>query len=187
MLPPDWESGWNLLESHSATACYQELPHPLGEVPVKVTVLIRALTGVNAGLVFEAYGAGSFSDDDVDNTYCGVVYNYNELAVRVYAPTAGNTNNDSYAFCTGTAAKNKVSNKIKYLHMSNICNNIKYITFTSLGGSSWGNGYSSQADHQAEVKAKAWLLSSMRPPCWISQPVLTGRYQQLVILQHFTT
>ena len=93
---PDWESEWLFMSSQHCPGgdgvytSYRELNHNLGEVPLRVKVLVQPLSGPNSGLVFEAPGAGAQRDDNTIMHYCGVVYNYDANLIRLYAPTKQN-------------------------------------------------------------------------------------------------
>ncbi|XP_065837147.1 uncharacterized protein [Oscarella lobularis] len=84
VLKPAWESSWFTMSSQSGVASFTELNHNLGTLPLKVTVLSRALVPNNAGFIFEGVGAATGEDEAAD--YGGVLYAFNENSVRIWVP-----------------------------------------------------------------------------------------------------
>mgnify|MGYP003573965586 CR=1 FL=1 len=97
---PSWQSDWVTMQSQAGADSFMELNHGLDELPLKGKVLVRPLSGPNAGLVFEGIGSQQ-SDDDFDNPYCGVVFMYNSTHARVGAPTVNNGFAAGRIFCAG--------------------------------------------------------------------------------------
>ncbi|KAL4232417.1 hypothetical protein ACF0H5_009985 [Mactra antiquata] len=96
---PSYDSEWRLLVSQTIPA---ELyfTHELGEVPVLVDVLVKALDGPNEGFIFRAAGTAE-RDDDQPDPYGGVIYIYNDQYVRVMAPWGMNHNKAGGSIYTG--------------------------------------------------------------------------------------
>lgn len=97
---PSWESEWLTLQSQAGADSFMELSHDLNELPVKGKVLVRPLTGPNAGLTFEGIGSQQ-KDDEWPVPYCGVVFFYNSTHFRVGAPTEYNNEDTGRIFCAG--------------------------------------------------------------------------------------
>ena len=77
-----------------------EVRHGLNKQPVKGKVLVRPMSGENAGLVFEGAGSQQW-DDDKPVPYCGVVFVYNVTHVRLAAPTINQNHRTGHVFCAG--------------------------------------------------------------------------------------
>lgn len=88
---PSFNSGWFSMSSQAGTNSYQEVAHNLGFYPSRVTVQVRAIDGPNAGFIFEGMGAAQSDDDgDPSSEYGGLIYAYNQQAVRLWAPDQNN-------------------------------------------------------------------------------------------------
>ena len=82
----DFESEWFNMSSQADNKSFKEIAHGIGEVPSEVRVLTRALDGSNKGFIFEAVGMAQ-SDDDIGNSYGGLIYGYDKYHVRLWAPS----------------------------------------------------------------------------------------------------
>ncbi|XP_013407810.1 uncharacterized protein LOC106171864 [Lingula anatina] len=101
-LRPDFDSGWfNMTADETAANTYKEITHGLGETPIKVKVLGRAIDGNHKGFIFEGTGT-SQGDDDFGQPRSGPAYAYNNDVVRIWLPTINNFNpGDNYAIYVG--------------------------------------------------------------------------------------
>ena len=81
----EFDSGWFSMSAQAGTESFQEIFHGLKGTPDEVRVLTRAIDGNNEGFVFEAMGNAQ-SDDDIGNSYGGLVFGYNDENVRLWAP-----------------------------------------------------------------------------------------------------
>ena len=97
---PSWQSEWFPLSSQAGSRSFMEVHHGLNKLPVKGKVLVRPMSGENAGLSFEGSGSQQW-DDDKPVTYCGVVFVYNATHVRLAAPTVNNHHATGHIFCAG--------------------------------------------------------------------------------------
>ena len=88
------------MRSQAGSDSFREVSHTLGEVPVKGKVLVRPLSGPNAGFIFEGVGSAQW-DDDSDIMYCGVAFVYNENSVRLWAPSVTDSYDKGRIFCAG--------------------------------------------------------------------------------------
>ncbi|KAK2160765.1 hypothetical protein LSH36_127g10002 [Paralvinella palmiformis] len=96
--PADFVSDWILLESQSRTKYLNNVDHGLGEVPIKVKVLVKPLAGPYAEWLFEA-STSQQADDDIPWLYCGLLYTYNISHVRLFAPKKNTQYKGGRAFC----------------------------------------------------------------------------------------
>ena len=83
---PSWQSDWLDLEAQSNTGSYRAVTHGIGELPLLVRVLVKAVDGPNKDFIFQATGVPS---SDAQNS--GVVYTYNQTVVRVFVQNTKNT------------------------------------------------------------------------------------------------
>ena len=63
-------------------------------------VLLRAVSGPTAHLVYEAESAQKV-DDDVSGLYCGLLYVYDDHTVYLHAPNVNRGSTDGRIFCSG--------------------------------------------------------------------------------------
>ncbi|XP_069138925.1 uncharacterized protein [Argopecten irradians] len=136
---PSFESGWLTLTAQADAGSQLIIPHDLNEYPVKVDVQVRVIDG---GDYYIFTGTGSaHRDDDDDSLYGGVVYIYNTIDVRVYAPDGKGTN---FASTTGLVAFTGGAER----------------TGSTLIGGSYKSG---------EVKVRAWKLCDIGSPAFDHQ------------------
>ncbi|KAK2160769.1 hypothetical protein LSH36_127g10011 [Paralvinella palmiformis] len=96
---PDFQSDWLLVKSQSPTNRIKLVEHHLGEVPIKVKVMIKPEEGPYENWIFEA-GSSQQAGDDLPWLYCGILYNYDVTHVVLYAPRIGDYNmTTGRAFC----------------------------------------------------------------------------------------
>ncbi|KAK2160771.1 hypothetical protein LSH36_127g11019 [Paralvinella palmiformis] len=86
------------MESQSSMYSLREVVHGLGEVPLKVKVIVKPKRGPYGGWLFEA-GSSQQADDDLPWLYCGILYAYNVTHVMLFAPNVNNNNQGGRAFC----------------------------------------------------------------------------------------
>ncbi|XP_021369372.1 uncharacterized protein LOC110460657 [Mizuhopecten yessoensis] len=136
---PTFESSWVTLTAQAAAGSQLVIPHDLGEYPVKVDVQIRV---VDNGNYYIFTGSGSaHRDDDSPSSYGGVVYIYNAVDIRVYAPDGEGSilaETSGLVAFTGGAGR----------------------TGSTLIGGSYISG---------EVKVRAWALCDIGPPAFSHQ------------------
>ncbi|XP_060072837.1 uncharacterized protein LOC132552665 [Ylistrum balloti] len=136
---PSFESAWVLLTAQAGTGSQLTISHTLGEYPVEVDVQIRI---TDNGEYYIFTGSGSAHRDDDSNTdYGGVVYIYNDVDIRVYAPDGEGM---FLAYTTGLVAYTGGSGRT--------------------GSTLIGGSYSS-----AEIKVRVWKLCDIGPPAYSSQ------------------
>ncbi|XP_033755697.1 uncharacterized protein LOC117338453 [Pecten maximus] len=88
--PPAFISNFTSMRAQSATESTLTIAHGLGEVPIKVEVQVRPSPGrPNTEYVFPGLGSAQ-SDDDLPQTYGGVVYKYNDQYVMLAVPAKNN-------------------------------------------------------------------------------------------------
>ncbi|XP_070538093.1 uncharacterized protein [Ptychodera flava] len=98
---PDFQSSWLNLHSQAGASSFMTVHHNLGELPVRVKVLVRALGGPNDGYMFEGVGATSADDDYAATKYGGVAFSYNKDEVRIWAPDVSNGVENGCIISTG--------------------------------------------------------------------------------------
>jgi cysteine-rich repeat protein len=83
---PDFDTGWIDIKAQRSAGTERLIRHGLDGFPDRVRVLVRAIDGPNAGMVFEAKGDG-LSRDYYFDEYGGVVVTVTSSVVGVFPPT----------------------------------------------------------------------------------------------------
>jgi len=94
--PPDFDSGWIMVESMRGAGTDRHVRHGLNGFPDRTRVLVRAVSGPNAGFVFEAKGDG-LSRDYYLNDYGGVVAAVTATSVELYPATSRSGMNSAFS------------------------------------------------------------------------------------------
>ncbi|KAK3094631.1 hypothetical protein FSP39_004255 [Pinctada imbricata] len=81
--PPDTWSAWTYLKAYDSPEV--DIPHGLGELPMKVEVQVKVTDSQLGELIFIASGSAQRPTDPTEY-YGGVIYKYNAQYVRVMAP-----------------------------------------------------------------------------------------------------
>ncbi|XP_069139131.1 uncharacterized protein [Argopecten irradians] len=135
---PSFESAWLTISAQADTGSQLVIPHGLGEYPVKVDVQVRV---VDNGDYYIFSGTGSaHRDDDDDSYYGGIIYIYDTVDVRVYAPS-------------GTGSFYSTKGLVAYTGGTRR-------TGSTLIGGSYTSG---------EVKVRAWKLCEIGSPAFYHQ------------------
>ena len=102
--PPSYISPWIRMKANDAQLSRIVIEHGLNELPAKVDVQIKSVTGADNDWIFS--GASVFqADDDPSEDYGGIVYFYNETHVVLIAPKYYN-NIDGKWFVVTTGNRN---------------------------------------------------------------------------------
>ncbi|XP_021374252.1 uncharacterized protein LOC110463739 [Mizuhopecten yessoensis] len=99
LQPPDYVSSFIKLKAQS-TQSEAIILHNIAEVPIKVDVQVKPISGNDTNYFFPGLGS-SQQDDDKQGVYGGVVYKYNETAVKLYVPNRNDGSGDGSVIFTG--------------------------------------------------------------------------------------
>lgn len=99
---PSFVSRWFLIESHNPKLSEFAIEHGLNELPVKVDVQVKSVSGAYNDWIFTGAPAIQ-SDDDTGEEYGGVFYLYNETHVILRAPTTSNDAGRAFVVFTGNS------------------------------------------------------------------------------------
>ena len=99
--PPSYISKWFHMKAYDAKLSKVVIEHSLNELPAKVDVQIKSLSGADNDWIFP--GASVYqADDDNGEDYGGVIYLYNETHVILTAPMPYNNDlGQEYIVTTG--------------------------------------------------------------------------------------
>lgn len=96
---PSVVSDWLPIKSQGGNDSQVIFNHGLNELPYKVVVEVKVLSG-RSDYIFHAIGSAS-ADDDLPYDYGGIVYLYDENTVVAMAPNVFNGKPFGYAIYTG--------------------------------------------------------------------------------------
>lgn len=100
--PPSFVSRWFLIKSYDPKLSEFAIEHGLNELPVKVDVQVKSVSGAYNDWIFTGAPAIQ-SDDDAGEEYGGVFYLYNETHVILRAPTKSNNAGRGFVVFTGNS------------------------------------------------------------------------------------
>ena len=82
------------MSSQDGTSSFQQITHGLSGYPDRVKVLVKQDddTKNNYGYIFEGSGGAQTDDDLISRAYGGVVFAYDDVYVRLWAPDQNNGN-----------------------------------------------------------------------------------------------
>lgn len=98
--PPSFVSRWFLIKSYDPKLSEFAIEHGLNELPVKVDVQVKSVSGAYNDWIFTGAPAIQ-SDDDTGEEYGGVFYLYNETHVILRAPSKSNDAGRGFVVFTG--------------------------------------------------------------------------------------
>lgn len=100
---PSYISKWFHMKAYDSNNKWSKviIEHGLNELPVKVDVQVKSMSGADNDWIFTGASA-TLADDDTGEDYGGAVYFYNETHVILSVPVASNTNKrQGYVVTTG--------------------------------------------------------------------------------------
>ena len=101
---PDYDSGWFDIQATERWESQRRLQHNLDGTPARYRVLVRAIDGPNAGMVFESRADGS-TRDHYTREYGGVVAMADPDEIFVFVASRWDAS-DSYCIHIGTGYGN---------------------------------------------------------------------------------
>ncbi|XP_070555067.1 uncharacterized protein [Ptychodera flava] len=111
---PGFISDWFAFGSNQQENSFKTIEHNLEQQPsmVRVQYQDNNPSPVDIGFTSDGFGSAQCDDDKAFKEYGGVVFAYDETAVRIWAPSASNVNTfGGHLFFAGSGWGNGVNNK----------------------------------------------------------------------------
>lgn len=98
---PTFISSWTKIVAQDSSQSEIVINHNLNEIPIKVDVQVKQVTGNDTDFIFTGIGSAQ-RDDDYDSIYGGIVYMYDNNSVILIAPNRNDGSNKGVSIFTGT-------------------------------------------------------------------------------------
>ena len=98
--PPSFISKWLHMKTSDSKLSRVIIEHGLNELPAKVDVQVRSVSGTDYDWIFPGASV-SQGDDDTGEDYGGVIYFYNSTHVTLCVPVDSNNDGQGYVVTTG--------------------------------------------------------------------------------------